>query len=254
MQWERFERAKSVAQFLAALVAVGGFVWSGVTGWSVPHLPGWLFLLALCLAFGAGFGSARTRWLAKERSARILPNEPVFTVDYREFYAPREHGWRLRGEPGRSVIDLADDSAFGRVVRLDLPSGVAFDRLLPDDARKGRILEYAGELGVLYARIVIRSAASSHARQVWLRFKRGGKPPTPFEDGSEEWGLYVEPVTHRQQWPVYRIDLAVATNESFGRAGWELAEVAELRLRGRSVIGQIKITADSGAPLTAPTA
>ena len=76
---------------------------------------------------------------------------------------------------------------------------------------------------------------------MWLRFVRGDSVPIPI--GENEWGFHVNPVDDLHGVPLYRVDLASAFDETFGRSGLNLVELTDMRFRGRSRIIRIGILA-----------
>jgi hypothetical protein len=203
------------------------------------------------LIFCAGVAAGLNLQGSKPRANRTT----IHVFDYRDLWPPIEQrGWTLQGPPQTGeLIHIAPDTEFGKVAQVNLPPGVAIDRLLSDECRSAGALEFVGDLGTIYANVVIRSTSVPPvSRQVWLGFDRGDDPPHPHEDGSQEWGFCVQPASQQQQWPVYRLDFARSVRDSFGRSGgWTLSEVVALRLRGRSVVARITLLRELVAAMVA---
>lgn len=248
MSWKQWKRTGQILQSVAGLLSIGTVVWAAVEGVSLPAMPGWLALTSGIVILLSGIAIGRRL----PRRAAIESANTIHVFDYRDFGDPVEtHGWTLHGaDSATGCVEVGSDAAFGMVARIDLPPGAALDRVLSDQCRSAAVLEFVGEPGAIYASVTIRSKTAPRSRTVWLRFMRGDGPPTPYEDGTQEWSFHIQPASQQQRWPVYRLDLAGSVRESFGRnGGWTLAEVVALRFRGRSVVAQIGLLKDrSSAP------
>jgi hypothetical protein len=237
MNWKHLKRANLIYELSAAAATVGAIVWTAIKGVSLPATPLWVVLAIGIVILLGGIAIGKSL----PRRGATNPANAIHVFDYRDFWPPLEsRGWTFHGpRTTTEYVEIVSDTEFGKVARVDLPSGVAMDRLLPHQCRSARALEFVGELDTIYASVIIRSSTVSTSRKVWLKYRPGAGPPTPC-DGSEEWSFHVHPSSQQHRWPVYHLDLVDSIHESFGRSGgWYLAEVMALRLRGKSAIAQI---------------
>src|SRR5262245_3856875 len=155
--WDRLKKANLIVQPIAGLLTIVGIGWAAVQGVSLPSMPLWS-LLALGVAVFAGgvaFGRSMSP-SSRSRSVNVL-----HSFDYRDFWPPIEQrGWKVHGSKAvAEIVEIVADTEFGKVARVDLASGVAIDRLLRDECRSAGALEFIGDLGTLYANVVIRSSS-----------------------------------------------------------------------------------------------
>jgi predicted nucleotide-binding protein len=186
-------------------------------------------------------------------SAPAMPGRPEnrevlqeLIFDYPE--APTQRGWGLIECDAANQPDFRRilDGYYGDVMEILPRQHYGMDYQVDGYGRMGKQLEFVADFtssAVLYACVAVHSADESKKREVWLAFVPGPGPARPHEDGVVEWTVFVAPYTNRGDWQTYVVDLAEATERTFGQRGWVYAGLRRFRLRGSLRIARITILA-----------
>ncbi len=237
--WTTITRLSALAQMLAAVtvlapVAVSGWL-IAVNGMASP-VPVWTVAAGAVAGALGGFILGRSISGGASSGGRRLVGEGM-TV-------PLKSGWHLKGcEHDRVTIESQPDGTFGESVRIALPQGAHMDYIVPRGSQSSRRIEFAADLQLIYAKVRMRSRDSRTEQTGWIALTPGTDAPSPHGDGSFEWKYPVQPDAQHSGWSLYKVELADATRETFGRDGWSFLGIVAFRLRLDNTFGYLRVSA-----------
>jgi len=212
----------------------------------------WIRYVVVPLIGGGGLIALVVASLNRPQSSQVpTPTQKtdIQLIDFNYADSPLKHGWSFVSgfEPSQVTFSPIYESQSVRGMEINSLTKWGMDIIAEPAATKfGTVLEFViipRQDAAVFVFVDMEKSDGTHSSG-WLKFMSCNQEVEPIlRDGTEnqEWRVCLAPVSHQENWLVFRAHLRDEVRKTFSQDGWNFLGLKKIRVRGNLSLDYISI-------------